>query len=635
MEQPFDILLVDDDIVDRMTVRRALQSAGVSAQLVEAEDAQTALDELRARPFDCVLLDYRLPQSDGLAVLKEARRAGVTSPVVMLTGQGDEATAVGIMKAGATDYIAKAALSPERLAQSIRQAVRIGRAERAATEAQQEAQAQRFRLQSLFMEAPVAIAVFEGAEHRCVLANPIIRTLLQNRDLVGRSIRETAPELEGQGLFDVLDHVYSTGETYVHTEQPVSFAGTKGVIEERFFDTTWQATRDATGQISGVMSIGVEVTDQVLSRQRVQHAEERLRLAVEVADVGIWDFNPDTELLTWDNRCRAFFGLPADAPISYPIWLSRICEDDRTHAKAAMQRALSSVDDSDYAVEYRTVELPDGPARWVAAQGKAFFDHAGRPIRVLGTIIDVTERKRAEAERERLYAEAQRAIRSRDDLLATVSHDLRSPLGTVMMVTVLLQRHAGDGDPARIVKHAGAIKRAADTMERLIRDLLDMAAIEAGHLSTDFALHDAAKLITDAVEHSQPVAQAKALTLRGTWSGSPNIQVRCDRDRIGQVFSNLIGNATKFTPQDGVISVTGRQVEDRVAFTITDTGSGIDPVDLPRVFERFWQAKEQAKAGTGLGLAICQGIVQHHGGLLTVESTLGRGTTFSFSLPIT
>src|SRR6187455_2308886 len=137
MEESWEILVVDDDDLDRMAVRRALKSAGVPLAIEEAGDSATALGMLEQRPFDCILLDYQLPGADGLAVLRAIRERGLLIPVVMLTGQGDEQLAVALMKAGAADYLSKSAMSPGRLAQTLRYAIRMQRAEAQAHQAQQ------------------------------------------------------------------------------------------------------------------------------------------------------------------------------------------------------------------------------------------------------------------------------------------------------------------------------------------------------------------------------------------------------------------------------------------------------------------------------------------------------------------
>jgi len=180
IESALRILVVDDDAVDRMAVRRALRGSGFSAEVMEATEAAAALDLLRGEPFDCVLLDYRLPRADGLTVLQEARAAGVDTPIVMLTGQGDEETAVEIMKAGATDYIPKATLSPGRLAQSLRHALRVRRAERETAAAQRALERHAQKLRDL-SDASLVLNAAESLDE-------LLRVLVDRaRSLVGAS----------------------------------------------------------------------------------------------------------------------------------------------------------------------------------------------------------------------------------------------------------------------------------------------------------------------------------------------------------------------------------------------------------------------------------------------------------------
>ena len=169
-------------------------------------------------------------------------------------------------------------------------------------------------------------------------------------------------------------------------------------------------------------------------------------------------------------------------------------------------------------------------------------------------------------------------------------------------------------------------------MEVLIRDLLDISAIESGQLSIELAMCDPRTLVADGIELLRPVAEEKSIRLNVD-DGASDAKVLCDRDRIAQVFGNIVGNAIKFTPRGGAITIATSGATDGVHFSITDTGPGIPAAELPRVFDRFWQAKETAKAGTGLGLSICRGIIEGHRGRIWVESTIGVGTTFHFVLP--
>jgi signal transduction histidine kinase len=247
---------------------------------------------------------------------------------------------------------------------------------------------------------------------------------------------------------------------------------------------------------------------------------------------------------------------------------------------------------------------------------------------------DVARRSALALENAKLYQEAQRATQARDDVLALVSHDLRSPLGTVQMsASFLLELLETPGATPPFQQQLKIIQRAVTRADRLIGDLLDVSRIESGSLEVAHEPLDAAQLIVETVEEHRPIAQEKNITLASEWVGPPTM-ISGDRDRISQLFSNLIGNALKFTPSEGVVSVTGVAGEKFVTFSVTDSGPGI-PVDhLPHSFNRFWQANRATRSGAGLGLSIAKGIVEAHHGTLVAESIAGEGATFTFTVPV-
>ncbi len=251
----------------------------------------------------------------------------------------------------------------------------------------------------------------------------------------------------------------------------------------------------------------------------------------------------------------------------------------------------------------------------------------------VGVFVELNEQKQRlaqalEAERRaRMVAEA--ATRARDELTAIVSHDLRNPLGAVLMAAGVLRNLQGT-DP-RSARNVEIIHRSAGQMNRLIGDLLDLATLEAGHLKIDVQPQNVSNLLGDAFEQFKPLVTAKGL--RWNTRPAPSGSVVCDRQRILQILSNLVGNATKFTPEGGSITLSADNVGEEVRFSVTDTGQGISAENLPHVFDRYWQAKNRGRVGgVGLGLAIVYGLVQAHGGRVWAESTVGVGTTFSFTL---
>jgi PAS domain S-box-containing protein len=234
----------------------------------------------------------------------------------------------------------------------------------------------------------------------------------------------------------------------------------------------------------------------------------------------------------------------------------------------------------------------------------------------------------------RLYEQGQTAIRMREEILAIVSHDLRSPLSMIQMGADQLLSGPRGSDPREFTSRtAGKIRRASVRMLYLIRDLLDFSSIEAGQLRIEVANHDAGELVAEVLEALEPNADEKGIRFERETEPSP-LRVRCDRERIVQVFSNLIGNAIKFTGEGGSVMIRTRLEGDRVVFSVSDTGPGIPEEDLSHIFDRYWRATRRARESFGLGLAISKAIIESHGGKIWVESKVGQGTTFFFTLPL-
>ncbi len=251
------------------------------------------------------------------------------------------------------------------------------------------------------------------------------------------------------------------------------------------------------------------------------------------------------------------------------------------------------------------------------------------------------ERKRLELERAELYqrareaaAEAEAAALARDEALRIVSHDIGNSLAAVGIHARLLDRMLPrETRDENVSKRIAAIQQLVDQMETLRGDLLDVARIEAGHMSLDPERHNVGDLVSEAVELISEVADHQRVRLEFELDRDLPIIV-ADRGRILQLLGNLLGNALKFTPAGGRVRIGAEQVEDEVRITVADTGSGIPAEDLPHLFDRYWQARSSRRAGAGLGLAIARGIVEAHGGWIRAESEVGVGTTFTVTLPL-
>jgi signal transduction histidine kinase/FixJ family two-component response regulator len=256
-------------------------------------------------------------------------------------------------------------------------------------------------------------------------------------------------------------------------------------------------------------------------------------------------------------------------------------------------------------------------------------------------ICQVLGRQCAQAlERSYLYEaeemarlQAEQATRSRDDMLAIVSHDLRNPLATILMSTEQLDRTAEKTplDADRTRRLVQRIHRCAARMNHLIQDLLDLASLDSGRFSITKDSVSAEALVHEAAGLMAPLARARGIDL--TPDVPPGLSaVECDRQRLLQVFENLVGNALKFTPDGGRIGISARADAEQLILSVSDTGTGISADHVPHVFDRYWQSRS-GSGGVGLGLAIARALVEAHGGRIWVESEVGVGSTFWFTIP--
>jgi PAS domain S-box-containing protein len=267
-----------------------------------------------------------------------------------------------------------------------------------------------------------------------------------------------------------------------------------------------------------------------------------------------------------------------------------------------------------------------------ATSGVLGLSSASRPFteRELMLLEEIGRRTALFVENARLHEAERRAIKLRDDVLGVVAHDLRNPLGSIVIEAGML--HRGDGQPERRSQRpAEVIQRAARRMDRIIEDLLEVTQLEAGTLPLDRTALSTTDVLAEVVDSHRPAAAAQQLALE--LDVSEEVSVWADRARVTQVLENLIGNALKFTARGRVSVGVGRRETDAL-FWVGDTGTGIGATELPHLFDRFWQARAGRRAGAGLGLSIVKGLVEAHGGRVWVQTELGKGSTFLFTLPL-
>ena len=479
------------------------------------------------------------------------------------------------------------------------------------------------RLAELVEVAPDATVVAD-ARGSILVANRQAEVLLgyTREELVGQPVEVLLPErFRGRHL----EH----RAAYLTDPRPRGM-GTSLTLFARHKDGTEipvEISLSPLGEAAGRVVIAAirDVSERRKMQEALRLSEERLRLLVEsVREYAIFMMDPDGRVKTWSAGAERITGHPAHEIVGkhFAIFFPR--EDV---AAGKPQRELAAaVRNGQYREEGWRVRR-DGSRFQADTTVTPLFDPDGTLRGFAEVTRDVTERKQAEEAREH-------AIHAREEILSLLSHDLQNAVNALSLNTQLLLRvEPANEREARMRGYGQIVDRSAESMKRLIRDLLDLRQIEGGGFSIDPHPEDVVSLVEDAIEPMHVLAEEKSVRLETRIDRSSGSAL-CDRERIVQVLHNLVGNAIKFVPAGGEVVVETAPNRPRVRFAVGDNGPGILPEHLPLVFDRNWQAPSNAlRRGSGLGLFIVKTIVEAHEGQAWVQSTPGAGTSFFFTLP--
>ena len=394
--------------------------------------------------------------------------------------------------------------------------------------------------------------------------------------------------------------------------------------------------RDTSGNVSGYATVTRDLTERNHAEERLRASEERRRLALDAAELGMWHVEPATRALQTDTRFRAIFGT-TDEWTDYLQVFAVIHPDDLPAVQAAVAAATRPQDPIPYAIEYRIVH-PNGSLRWVFAKGRTSIEGTGPSRRATsfnGTVADITEQKKGEEERERLVARLQEQDQRKDEFLATLAHELRNPLAPIRNGLQIMRLAKGDAKATEQVR--SMMERQLGQMVHLIDDLLDLSRISRGAIDLRKVRIELAKAIELAIEATRPSIEQAGHELVIEVPPGP-IFVDADLTRLAQVFSNLLNNAAKYTQRGGRIRLSVQHLGTEAVVSVQDNGIGIPPHMLQHVFEMFTQVDrhlERSQGGLGVGLSIVQRLVQMHGGSVEARSDgNGRGSEFVVRLPV-
>jgi PAS domain S-box-containing protein len=367
-------------------------------------------------------------------------------------------------------------------------------------------------------------------------------------------------------------------------------------------------------------------------RDYLKILEQRWGMALQTAGFGVWDLDPRRNEVHYSPEWKAMLGYTAsDEPDSTATWRGRVHPDDLQPMLAALQAQLAGHQPM-YEKEFR-LRAADGSYRWVLSRGRVVErDAQGQALRMVGTLTDVTDRREAEALRlARDRAEA--AHRAKTEFLARMSHELRTPLNAVLGFAQLLSQRLGGPDLPAQRSHVEHIEKAGWHLLRLINDVLDLSLAEEGRLPLALQPVALAPLLRETLAAMAPAAVPRAIVLDpGTLP--EDAWVVADRQRLGQVFDNLVSNAVKYNCDGGRVTLAVAALPGAWRVTVEDTGIGIPPAQMPHLFEPFNRlGRAELGDGVGVGLMLSRWLVQNMQGSLSVHSLEGRGSSFVVSLP--
>jgi len=632
---PFAHILLADDNADMRDYVKRLLSYHYEVEAVP--DGLAALSSVRQRVPDLVLTDVMMPGLDGFGLLHELRSDPQTReiPIILLSARAGEEARVEGLEAGADDYLIKPFSARELLAR-VEATLKLSRLRQEATRQEQElraiseaarseAEVARSEITSILESITDAFVAFDYQWRYTYVNREAAKFLQQPREaLLGRQVWEVFPELIGGKFEQELRRSLAEQITVEFEEYYPSFK-------------TWLEVH-AYPAVAGLAVYFRDITARKRTEEALRESEQRFRNMADNAPVMIWVTDPMGYCTYLSQSWYNFTGHSEETGLGFG-WLDAVHPEDYEYVKNSFLAANEHWEA--FRLEYR-LQRNDGEYRWAIDAGSPRFEGDGQFIGYIGSVIDITDRKATEAERDRLLqleqaarAEAERANRVKDEFLAVLSHELRSPLNPILGWARLLQTR--EFEPTALKKALATIERNAKLQVQLIEDLLDVSRILQGKLNLNMAPVNLVPVIEAAIETVRLAAEVKDLQIQTMLNASVG-KVLGDSSRLQQVIWNLLSNAVKFTPEEGQVNIQLECINAQAQITISDTGKGISPNFLPHVFEYFRQADSTTTrqfGGLGLGLAIVRHLVELHGGTIWVESPgEGQGATFTVRLPL-
>jgi PAS domain S-box-containing protein len=684
MNDKIKILLLEDNDGDVILIREMLTQASDNGfDLHRVSRLAEGVQQVARDDFDLALVDLGLPDSQGLETFEEVYARTTDLPIIVLSGLADESVAVDAVRAGAQDYLIKAQINADLLTRAIRYAIERNRVDKALRRRNRELalinHATRAFTSTIDLEE-VLDTVLEEVQHLLHKGTCSVWLVdLQTNELICHQSTDTDKDIvQGWSLAPgegIAGWVAQHGESLVvpdtraderHFDEVGKKTGSEirsilavplqiqegviGVVEvvetkPRRFK---QADLRVIEPLAASAAIAIEnarlykqAQQEIAERKRVEQAlregEKRFRTVSALISDFAYGLHVDEENnleLEWGTEALALtFGFTIDEVRARGGWESLAHPDDLSKFQEHLQSYLRGEADVS---EYRVL-TQGNQVRWVRDYGQPIRDE-GHTVYIYGAMQDITEQREMEEALRQARDRALEASRLKSQLLAVVSHELRTPLGAILGYTEFLHEGAYGEISAKQEEILGKVMDSTNYLNDLVDQLLDQAQIDAGQAKLNIAPFAPREMIDRAESKSLMKAHSQGLELIFEVEDNVPETLIGDEQRLEQILLNLVGNAIKFTDEGEVRVRIYRSDDNHWAISVSDTGPGVPPAMQDKIFEPFRQVDSSATrshGGVGLGLSIVKQLTTLMGGNISLESTVGEGSTFTISLPLT
>jgi len=631
------VLVADDNADMRRHLKNLLQH---QFNVITTANGMEALNRLNEHEVDIVVSDVMMPVMDGIQLLRALKEHPKTKnvPIILLSARAGEEARIEGYETGADDYLIKPFAAKELVARVASQ-VKLSKARRNVET----------QLKTFFEQAPAGIAIVSGRQFVYTLANKLFQKLFGKTEeqMLGRKMREIWPELEGQEILKGFENVSKTGKPLIANEFPVSLIQ-DGKPETRYFDFVAQPIKDAEGNVNDIMIHVLEITEQVISRKKLEESEGRFRTLAETLPQMIWVSDEEGKNEFHSHQWYDYFGI--ENP--YEAWDKRIYPGDQAISKDAFENARATGSSFRYEVRLKNRE---GEYRWHKTIAEPVKDSSGKVVKWVGSVTDIHDQKTLSEKLAKLVAERTAELeqanmqlyRSNEDLQQfahVASHDLKEPVRKIKTFGSRLKEEFETDMPETSRLYLSKIETAADRMYAMIEGVLRYSTLSATELIKEpVYLFQTLKSIETDLEVL--IAEKRALIKYNdlpVLEGSPIL--------LYQLFYNLINNSLKFSKanETPIISISTEQPQQAdlanshldpskqyIKLTVQDNGIGFEQSEAEKIFGSFTRLNSKDKyEGTGLGLSLCKKIVERHKGSIVARSTENEGASFIILLPV-